>query len=127
VGILVGAYSNSTSQDLYDISQNTIWSPTRDYQVEKTITQQKNSQSHGGNGSIWGVVTDASGNPMERRIILVEYWSYMVVDETISDPITGYYEFTDLDTVTTYSVVAEDYLDYRYNDIIRAKVHAEIK
>ena len=127
VSILVGAYSNSTSQDLYDISQKTIWSPTRDYQVEKTITQQKNHQSYGGNGSIWGVVTDASGNPMERRIILVEYWSYMVVDETISDPITGYYEFTDLDTLTPYSVVAEDYLDYRYNDIIRAKVHAEIR
>jgi hypothetical protein len=127
VGLLLGVYSQSMAQDLYDISQKTIWSPTRDYQVEKTITQQKNHLSHSGNGSIWGVVTDASGNPMERRIILVEYWSYMVVDETISDPITGYYEFTDLDTFTPYSVVAEDYLDYRYNDIIRSKVHAEVR
>jgi len=127
VGLLLGVYSQSMAQDLYDISQKTIWSPTRDYQVEKTITQQKNRQSHSGNGSIWGVVTDASGNPMERRIILVEYWSYMVVDETISDPITGYYEFTDLDTFTPYSVVAEDYLDYRYNDIIRSKIYAIVR
>lgn len=127
VGLLLGVYSQSMAQDLYDISQKTIWSPTRDYQVEKTITQQKNHLSHSGNGSIWGVVTDASGNPMERRIILVEYWTYMVVDETISDPITGYYEFADLDTFTPYSVVAEDYLDYRYNDIIRGKIHAEVK
>jgi hypothetical protein len=59
-------------------------------------------------------------------VVLIEYWSYMPVEEVISDPETGYYEFTQLDTTALFSVVAEDHRDYRYNDIIRAKVRAEV-
>ena len=77
-----------------------------------------------GTGKIWGTVTDASGKPMSRRVTLIEYWSFMPVETVISDPVTGYYEFTQLNTTALFSVVAEDYRSYRFNDIIRAKVRA---
>ena len=84
------------------------------------------SSQYWGNGKIWGTVTNAEGTPMSRKIVLIEYWSFVPILETISDPTTGYYEFLNLDTDAIFSVVAEDYLDYRYNDIIRAKVRAEV-
>jgi hypothetical protein len=79
-----------------------------------------------GPGKIWGTVTDAQGQPLSRKIVLIEYWSYMPIYEVVSDPETGYYEFTDLDTTAIFSVVAEDSRDYRFNDVIRSKIRAEV-
>lgn len=93
---------------------------------QQILSRLAETSQYWGYGKIWGTVTDSEGAPLKRKILLIEYWSYMPILETISDPETGYYEFLNLDTNAVFSVVAEDYLDYRYNDIIRAKVHAEV-
>jgi hypothetical protein len=78
-----------------------------------------------GTGVIYGNVTDPDGAPMERRVALVESLTYILVATTISNPSTGYYEFTDLSTSKIFSVVGEDDTPYSYNDVIRAKVEPE--
>lgn len=115
-------------QNLKDeASQYTYPSPANSNVVsQQFLSRFVNSSQYWGNGKIWGTVTDAEGTPLKKKILLIEYWSYMPILETISDPVTGYYEFLNLDTNAVFSVVAEDYLDYRYNDIIRAKVRAEV-
>jgi hypothetical protein len=96
--------------------------------VDTMLSKKKNFDNGRwfGQGKIWGTVTDAGGQPMSRKVVLIEYWSYAPVAEVVSDPDTGYYEFIELDTSALFSVVAEDHKDYHYNDIIRSKVRAEI-
>jgi hypothetical protein len=78
-----------------------------------------------GNGSIWGTVKDSNQNPLSRRVVLLDYLTYIKVKVTQSDPITGYYEFTDLDTSKYFSVITEDdQIPPNFNDIIRAKCQA---
>jgi len=79
-----------------------------------------------GLGKIWGVVTDNGGNPLSRRLVLLEHKTYIIVQKTISDVLTGEYEFNNLTTEKIFTVIAEDVDDYVYNDIIRAKVRAEL-
>lgn len=90
-------------------------------------TRSSSTGQYVGLGKIWGNVTDREGNPLSRKVVLIEYWSYVPITEVVSDPLTGYYEFLFLDTNALFSVVAEDFRDYRYNDIIRGKIHAEVK
>lgn len=79
-----------------------------------------------GLGSIWGTVKDNQNNPLQRRLVLVESLSYIIVATTVSDPITGEYEFDGLSTDKTFSVIAEDSTPASYNDIIRARVTPEV-
>lgn len=77
-----------------------------------------------GDGRIWGLVTNRDNEPLERRIVLVESLSYIIVKQTTSSPVNGYYLFTDLNRNITYSIIAEDDSG-EWNDIIRARVIPE--
>jgi len=127
VSLIEESLSSSSIQELYHFAQEITLVPARAshllnqdvFDVDYGLLQNK--------GSIWGTVTDTLGNPLQKRIVVVEHWSYNPVAETISDPITGYYEFNNLNLLQLYSVIAEDYLDFRYNDIIRAKIKATVR
>jgi len=80
-----------------------------------------------GEGKIWGTVLNESNQPISRRLVLLEDQTYIIIRKTTSDPITGYYEFDELDNTKTFSVVCEGVRPVSgFNDIIRAKVHPEI-
>lgn len=76
-----------------------------------------------GIGKIWGTVKNANQNPLQKRIVLLEYFSYVGIAETVSDS-NGYYEFDGLNTSIVFTIIAEDSRNYRYNSIIRACVQA---
>lgn len=66
----------------------------------------------GGKGIIRGTVSrkDPIGNtPIVRRVRLLREEDYYPLKETWSDPVTGYYEFTELSLLFTYTVIAVDY------------------
>lgn len=78
-----------------------------------------------GNGSIWGTVLDASNQPLSKRLLLLDDQTYIIVKTVQSDAVTGYYEFTGLNTSRVFTVVCEDDRPIGpYNDIIRSKVLA---
>lgn len=80
-----------------------------------------------GDGKIWGTITDSLGNFLSRRVLLLADQTYIVVKSTVSNVSTGYYEFTNLDTTKVFTVVCESVRPTSgYNDIIRARVRAEV-
>jgi hypothetical protein len=128
VTIIDGAATDSMIQYIREEATMSPPATPRVITTNTGLSKSKNANNGQwfGLGKIWGTVTDAAGQPMSRKVVLIEYWSYMPVEEVVSDPVTGYYEFTDLDTTALFSVVAEDHRDYRFNDVIRAKVRAEV-
>lgn len=81
-----------------------------------------------GNGKIWGTVLDEYQNPISKKLILLEDQTYVIVKTTMSDPSTGYYEFANLTTDKKFTIICESTRPVDiYNDIIRAKVQAEVQ
>ena len=53
-----------------------------------------------------GVIADA---PLQRRVLLIDQATYVVVRETWSDASTGAYSFDHIDPVPHYLVIAFDH------------------
>lgn len=75
-----------------------------------------------GTGTIFGDVKNEVNAPLSRRVVLLEYLTYIVVDTTISDVGDGTFAFTGLNNSKIFTVIAEDVLSYTYNDVIFAKI-----
>jgi hypothetical protein len=66
----------------------------------------------GGRGRVFGTVMERaspSNVPLARRVRLHREVDGRLVGETVSDPVTGAYEFTNIDETQTYTVISYDY------------------
>ena len=95
----------------------------KNVKISPKINKHSRFNEYYGDGKIFGFLTNSEG-PMIRKVSLLEYGTKISVDECWSD-VNGYYEFINIRKDLLYSIIAEDNLDYHYNDVIRAKVRPE--
>lgn len=97
-------------------------------QTNLAFTDQSrfNPDDFSGPGHIFGTVEDDQSNFIARRVVLLEYLTYIVVAEQTSSGVDGTFDFTGLSTSVDFTVIAEDVLSYTYNDVIFAKVNAAV-
>lgn len=96
-----------------------LLAPSEGYQWPVGITRlhtslraQRDFTQAPGRGRIAGTVTvngDPTNTPVRRRVVLLRDIDALVLGTTWSDPVTGAYEFTGLDTSFKYTVLSFDH------------------
>lgn len=79
--------------------------------VTKTLAAQIDRED-GGRGRIVGTVKEKNtpaNTPLKRRVVLLSMPGSRAIRETWSDPVTGVYEFTEVATDRTYTVISYDH------------------
>lgn len=117
--------SNSHVSNIYDTAYNktyTLEKTSGIYQYEKG--DRMSNSMYFGSGRIYGTVKDKDNNPLQRKLLLLDR-AQVVVAETTSRAIDGFYEFTRLSKDVYFTVIAQEKEDYRFNSIIRDFVKAE--
>jgi hypothetical protein len=84
--------------------------PSVSYRPLAQATRVRN-MSYGGQGRVAGTikVKGTPDYPTHRRVRLILERTGALVAETWSDPVTGAYEFIDVDPTQLYTVLAYDY------------------
>ena len=62
-----------------------------------------------GTATLTGTVKNFPAQPVARRVILIDERSGRVIRETVSDPLTGAYTFSELLPQNKYTVLAYDH------------------
>lgn len=85
-------------------------SPVPPSATGRSVLQVARDIEHGGPGTIYGTTkTKGTPNtPSRARVVLLHQRSKLPVRETWSDPITGYFAFTGIDTNQQFLTLAED-------------------
>jgi len=78
-----------------------------------------------GTATLTGTVKNlgSPNQPVARRVILIEEQSGNVIRETVSDPLTGVYTFSELLPQARYTVIAYDHTGY-YRAVIADNLSA---
>lgn len=79
--------------------------------TRRTVVLVAGDQMFGGTGRIWGTtkIKGTAGNmPTKARVILLHQRSKLPVRQTWSDPVTGAFEFREIDTQQEFLTLAED-------------------